>query len=140
MTQTETLSGEVSLLTFLPALGRLAPYLERAWHTAIDALGIESTADDVVTDTRQVLDTAAADQHDGVLLQVVADTGNVGGHLVTVGKTHTGDLTQCGVRLLRGRWYEQRVQTPRFWGEDWSVVAVLQSVQAFLQWQEQVDL
>ena len=57
----------------------------------------------MVTDTGQVLDTAAANHNDGVLLQVVADTGNVGGHFVTVGETNTGDLTQSGVRLLRSR-------------------------------------
>ena len=57
----------------------------------------------MVTDTGQVLDTAAANHNDGVLLQVVADTGNVGGHFVTVGETDTGDLTQSGVRLLRSR-------------------------------------
>ena len=56
----------------------------------------------MVTNARQVLDTAAADQHDRVLLQVVTDTGNISGNLVTVGQTHTGDLTQSGVRLLRG--------------------------------------
>src|SRR5664279_5720013 len=34
--------------------------------------GVERSADHLVTDTRQVLHTAAADQHDRVLLEVVA--------------------------------------------------------------------
>ena len=89
-------------ITSYPALGLLAPYLERACIRPLHALGIEGAADDVVTDTGQVLDTAAADHNDGVLLQVVADTGDVSGNFVAVGQTDTGDLTQSGVRLLRG--------------------------------------
>ena len=56
----------------------------------------------VVTNTGKVLDTAAADHNNAMLLKVVADTGNVSGDFVTVGQTHTSDLTQCGVRLLGG--------------------------------------
>ncbi len=81
-----------------------------AWHRTWnepaygrDALGVQSTADDVVTDTGEILDTATADHHDGVLLQGVAHAGNVSGDLVAVGQTHTGDLTQSGVGLLGGR-------------------------------------
>jgi hypothetical protein len=36
-----------------------------------------------------------------VLLEVVSDTGDVGGSLQTVGQTDSRDLTKCGVRLLR---------------------------------------
>ena len=43
----------------------------------------------MVTHTGQVLDTAAADHDDGVLLQVVANTGDVRGDLVAVGEAHT---------------------------------------------------
>jgi hypothetical protein len=56
----------------------------------------------VVTNTRKVLYTTAADQHHGVLLKIVANTGDISGNLVAIGKAHTGDLTKCGVRLLRG--------------------------------------
>ena len=66
-------------------------------------LGIQSATDDVVTDTGKVLNTAAADQHHRVLLQVVTNTGDISGNLVAVGETHTGDLTQSGVGLLRSR-------------------------------------
>jgi hypothetical protein len=57
----------------------------------------------VVTDAGQVLDTAATDHDHRVLLQRVTNTGNVGGDLIAVGQTDTGDLAQCGVRLLGGR-------------------------------------
>ena len=67
-----------------------------------NTLGVQSAADDVVTHTGQVLDTAAADQNDRVLLQVVADAGNVRGDLDTIRQADTGNLTQCRVGLLGG--------------------------------------
>ena len=87
----------------LLALGPLGTVLGTALHTAVDALGIQRTTDDVVTDTGEVLDTATADHDDGVLLQGVAHAGDVSGDFVAVGQTHTGDLTQGGVGLLGGR-------------------------------------
>ena len=42
-------------------------------------------------------------EHDGVLLEVVALTGDVGRDLDTGGQAHTSDLTKGGVRLLGGR-------------------------------------
>ncbi|EDT88871.1 hypothetical protein BIFLAC_04596 [Bifidobacterium animalis subsp. lactis HN019] len=68
----------------------------------LDALGIECTTHDVVTHARQILDTAAAHEHDGVLLQVVAFARNIGGDFDAGAQTNTSDLTQCRVRLLRG--------------------------------------
>ena len=55
----------------------------------------------MVTHTRQVSYTAAADEHDGVFLQVVSDSRNVDGCFQTVGQTDSRDLSHCGVRLLR---------------------------------------
>src|SRR5215207_5349725 len=68
-----------------------------------DAGGVERAAHDLVADAREVLDAAAAHEHDGVLLQVVALTGDVHRDLHLVGQAHTGDLAQCRVRLLGGR-------------------------------------
>ena len=92
-----------SVLQILLLLGTLGAVLGTALHTARNALGIQSTADDVVTDAGEVLDTAAADHDDGVLLQGVTHAGDIGGDLVAVGQTHTGDLTQSGVGLLGSR-------------------------------------
>jgi hypothetical protein len=36
-----------------------------------------------------------------VLLQVVAFTGDVGVDFLTIGETHTGNLTHCRVRFFR---------------------------------------
>ena len=90
-------------LLLLSSFGLLGAILGTSLHTTVDTLSIESTTDDVVTDTRKVLHTAAADHNHRVLLQVVADTGDVSSDFVTVGQTHTSDLTQSGVGLLRGR-------------------------------------
>src|SRR5262249_53017206 len=65
-----------------------------------DALGIEHASNDVVAHARQIADAAATDKHDGVLLQVVAFTGDVGGDLDAVGQADAGHLAQRGVGLL----------------------------------------
>src|SRR4029079_15620364 len=62
--------------------------------------GVEGAADDVVLDRREVLHAAAADQDHRVLLEVVADTGDVGRDLHLVGQPHARDLAQRRVRLL----------------------------------------
>src|SRR5215210_3195563 len=68
----------------------------------LDTLGVERAADDLVADTRQVLHTAAAHEHDRVLLQVVTDTGDVGGDLDLAREADARDLAESRVRLLRG--------------------------------------
>src|SRR5450631_1768624 len=66
-----------------------------------DTLGVERTADDLVPDTGEVADAAAADEHDRVLLQVVPDAGDVGGDLYLTGQPDTRHLAERRVRLLR---------------------------------------
>src|SRR3954468_733152 len=66
-----------------------------------DALGVQRTADDLVANAGEILHTAATHEHDRVLLQVVADTGDVGGDLDLAGQPDTRHLAQRGVRLLR---------------------------------------
>src|ERR1022692_3442306 len=65
-----------------------------------DALSVQRTADDLVADAGEIPDAPAPDQHDGVLLQVVADAGDVGRHLDVAGEPDPGDLTERRVRLL----------------------------------------
>src|SRR5699024_296637 len=67
-----------------------------------DALGVERTANDVVTHTREVLDTTAADEHHRVLLQVVLLARDVRGDFLAAGEADTSDLAESRVRLLRG--------------------------------------
>src|SRR5690625_2234667 len=83
------------LFTFL--LGTVAA---TSLATVFNTLGIQSTADNLVADTWKVFHATATDKHDGVLLEVVAFTWDVGGNFDTTGQTNTCDFTQCGVRLF----------------------------------------
>src|SRR5262249_55382283 len=85
-------------LSLLRALG---PVLRTTLHATLDADRVERAAHHVIADARQVLDAAAADQHQRVLLEVVADARDVGGHLDAVGEADARDLAERGVRLLR---------------------------------------
>src|SRR5919206_4770224 len=69
----------------------------------LDALGVEDSAKHVIAHARKVAHTAAADQHDAVLLQVVPFAGDVADHFALVGQADLGHLAQSRVRLLRGR-------------------------------------
>src|SRR5215211_8858160 len=87
----------VVLLLDLLALGAVA----RAGLPAVaDALGVEGAADDLVADAGKILHPAPADEHDGVLLQVVADARDVGGDLDAAGQPHPAHLAQRRVGLL----------------------------------------
>src|SRR6202034_4748781 len=79
------------LLRAVTAAGLLAVF---------DALGVQGGTDDLVAHARQVPHPAAAYQHDRVLLEVVADTGNVGRDLDLAGEPDPGHLAQGRVRLL----------------------------------------
>src|SRR3954452_11506474 len=81
------------LLRTVTAAGPLA-----VLHT----LGVERAADDLVADTGEVLHPAAADEHDRVLLEVVAHARDVRRDLDTARQAHASDLAEGGVRLLRG--------------------------------------
>src|SRR5215203_1579695 len=101
--------GILQFLLDLLALGAVA----RAGLPAVaDTLGVEGAADDLVADAGQVLHPAAADEHDGVLLQVVTDARDVGGDLDATGQPDAADLAQGRVGLLgRGR-VDARADSP----------------------------
>src|SRR5246127_1104553 len=111
VTSGEPYPGSVTSCRFVagPLRGISALLLLRAVAAACllavaDTLGVKRTADDLVADARQVTDTAAADEHDRVLLQVVAHARDVGGNFDLARQPDAGDLAQRRVRLLgRGR-------------------------------------
>src|SRR6185503_14190144 len=90
-------AGIVLLFLFLGALDAV---LRPAGLAVLDAGAVERAAHDVVADARQVAHAAAADEHDRVLLQVVAFARDVGRGLAAARKAHAGDLPEGGVRLL----------------------------------------
>src|SRR5215469_16095004 len=61
----------------------------------LDALGVEHAANDVIAHAGKVLDAAAADQDDAVLLKIVALARNISERLIAIRQTHLGDLAQC---------------------------------------------
>lgn len=56
----------------------------------------------MVPNAGKIAHAAAADEHDRVLLQVVAFTRNVRNDFAAVGQADLGDLAKRRVRLLRG--------------------------------------
>ena len=96
---------KVAALLLLRALGAV---LGTGLHTALHALSVQSAADDVVTHTREVLHTAAADHDHRVLLQGMTDAGDVSGDLIAIGEADTGDLTKSRSSASSGSQYELR--------------------------------
>jgi hypothetical protein len=85
----------ISLLRALRAVFRTT------LHAALHADRVERAAHDVIAHAGQILDAAAADEHERMLLQVVADPRNVRGDLDAVGQADARHLAERGVRLLR---------------------------------------
>src|SRR5262249_57217475 len=97
--------GGTSLSLLLRPLGAV---FRPALAAILDALRVERAADDVIAHARQILDAAAADEDDRMLLQVVTLARDVAGHLEPVGEAHAGHLAQRRVRLLRRRRVDAR--------------------------------
>src|SRR4051794_29886767 len=94
-----------------------------------DAGGVERPADDLVAHARQVLDAAAADEHDGVLLQVVPLARDVGRDLDAARDADAGHLAQRRVRLLRRGRVHARAHAAPLRGGD-LLLAALAGLQA----------
>src|ERR1700751_472579 len=92
----------------LRALGPFGSVLGTTLLAVLDPLRIEHAAQDVIAHARQILDAAAADHDDRMLLQIVAFAGDIADDLETVGQPHLGDLAQRRIRLLRRRRVDAR--------------------------------
>ena len=75
-------------------LGPFGTILRAGLHAVGNACAVKSAADDVVTNARQVFYAAAADHYYRVLLQIVANTRNVGSYLELVGQPDSGDFAK----------------------------------------------
>ena len=76
-------------------LGALDAVLRTTLLAVIDSERIERTTDDVIPNTWKVTDTPATDENNGVLLEVVTFTTDVGADFTSVGKTDSGNLAEC---------------------------------------------
>jgi len=83
--------------------GPLCPVLGPSLLTICNSDGIQRTPHYVIAHTREILHSSAADEHDGVLLQVVSNSRNVGSHFHSVRKPDPRDFPESRVRLLRRR-------------------------------------
>ena len=61
---------------------------------------VQCSADYVISDSGEIFYAASANQHDGVLLQIVTDAWNVSRDFDSVGQADAGNFAQCRVRLL----------------------------------------
>ncbi len=93
-----SLLGRSSSHLLLP----LGPVAGASLLAVLHAGGVEGAPDDLVPDAGEVADAAPADQHDRVLLEVVALAGDVGSDLDPVGETHAANFAKSRVGLLRG--------------------------------------
>jgi hypothetical protein len=66
----------------------------------------------MVANPREVLDTSTANKNDGVLLQIVPDTGDVGSYLNPIRKPDTCYFAQRGVWFLGGRRIDPCANSP----------------------------
>src|SRR5215210_2576036 len=80
----------------------LRPILRATLLAVANTTGIERTTDHMVPHAGQILHTAAANQDDRVLLQIVTFARDVRRDFHLVGEPHPGDLPKGRVRLLRG--------------------------------------
>src|SRR5437773_4378816 len=96
---------DMAVLRLLRPLGAV---FRTALAPVLDALGVVRAADDVIAHAGQVLDPAAADQHDRMLLQVMTLARDVAGDLEAVGQAHARHLAQGRVRLFRRRRVDAR--------------------------------
>src|SRR5262245_61731469 len=77
-----------------PLLGPFRSVFRPALLAVLHALGVEHAAQDVVANTREVLDAAAADHHHRVLLQVMTLARDVADHLESIRQPDLGDFAQ----------------------------------------------
>src|SRR5205823_7704216 len=89
----------------------LGAVLGAALPAILDGRRVERGTNHLVAKARKVLDAAAADEHDGVLLEVVPLPRNVRPDLHAVRQPHARDLAQRRVRLLGSRRVHTRADT-----------------------------
>src|SRR3990170_5818707 len=86
--------------SLLPTFGLAGPVLAALLIATAHPQGVQRPPNDVVADPGKVLDAAAANEDDRVLLEGVPLAGDVCGHFYAAGQADPGHLTQGGVGLL----------------------------------------
>jgi len=89
-------------LKLLSLLWPLRSVLRASLHAVGNTHGVQRSTDHVIAHAWQIFHAASADQHNRVLLQVVADSGDIRGDFNAVREPHTRHFTESRIRLLRG--------------------------------------
>lgn len=61
---------------------------------------VQNSPDNVIANTRQIRHPAAADHHNRVFLQIVANSRDIGGHFHPVGEPHAGNFPKRRIGLF----------------------------------------
>ena len=69
--------------------------------SSIDAEGIAAATNYLISNSRQVTNTTATDEHNRVLLKIVTLAGNIYGDFFAIRQSHASNFPQCRVRLFR---------------------------------------
>ena len=83
----------------LSGLGLLIAVLAPSLPSGLDSGAIENAADYGIAQS-DILDAAAAQENDGVLLEIVAHAGHISRHLHAVGQANASDLPDGRVGLF----------------------------------------
>jgi hypothetical protein len=78
----------------------------------LNAYRIQGATDDMISYAGEVLDPSAADKDNGVFLEIVADTRNIGGHLDTIGQSDASNFSKGGIGFLGGGCINSNANTP----------------------------
>src|SRR5487761_244851 len=97
----KTLAWHSAILLLLSGFRPFRAVFRARLLAVLDASGIERPANYVIANSRQILHATAAHEHDRVLLQIVADAGDVRGDFGGIGEASARDLAQSRVGLLR---------------------------------------
>jgi hypothetical protein len=99
----------------VPAALRLRPLgsiLRSALFTVGHAGGIQRAPNHVVAHARKILHTTPADEHNRVLLQIMANPRDICGHFDPVGEPHAGNFPQRRIGLLGSRSIDTGANSP----------------------------
>ena len=103
---------ERRLIYLYPLLRPFGPVFGASLAARVDSGGVESAANDMISDAREVFHPTAANEHYGVLLEVMPFTPDVCRDLEAISQSNTSDLTERRIRLLRSRGVYARAYSP----------------------------
>lgn len=81
-------------------LGSFGSVLRAALFSVLNAHRIQGATDDVIPYSGQILHPSTSNEDNGVFLEVMTNTWDVGSHFDAVSQANTGNFSKSGVRFL----------------------------------------